>query len=72
MPFPVTRDAAWPRVDALIATRLPGEYDTAVALLADLKALADRGAAFAKRSTALRRTHSRKTSLISRLDQAKI
>ncbi|MFC6093674.1 hypothetical protein, partial [Saccharothrix lopnurensis] len=33
---------AWARIDALIATRKPAEYDAAVALLADLRALAHR------------------------------
>lgn len=68
-------DAAWSRVDALIATRKPGEYDTAVALLTDLRALATREGrndAFARRSTALRETHARKPSLIDRLDRAGI
>lgn len=35
-------DAAWARVDAMIATRKPAEYDAAVRLLTDLRALADR------------------------------
>lgn len=32
-------DAAWSRVEAMIRTRKPAEYDAAVTLLADLQAL---------------------------------
>ncbi|GAB2883539.1 hypothetical protein [Streptomyces mayteni] len=66
-------DAAWSRIDEMIATRKPGEYDTAVALLTDLKALAERDGhhgSFIRRSTALRQTHARKPSLIARLNRA--
>lgn len=35
-------DAAWSRVEGMIATRKPAEYDAAVALLTDLQALAER------------------------------
>lgn len=66
-------EAAWSRIDALIATRKPGEYDAAVALLTDLQALAEREGrpdAFTRRSQALRHTHARKTSLIERLGRA--
>ncbi|WP_409493664.1 hypothetical protein [Amycolatopsis sp. cmx-11-12] len=68
-------DAAWARVDAMIATRKPGEYDAAVTLLSDLQALAERdgrGDLFRERSMALRQTHARKPSLIERLDQANL
>ena len=37
-----TEDAAWSRVDAVIATRKPAEYDAVVTLLTDLQALAER------------------------------
>ncbi|AYA23414.1 hypothetical protein C6369_001875 [Rhodococcus rhodochrous] len=66
-------EAAWSRIDAMIATRKPGEYDSAVMLLTDLQALAVREGrrdAFAKRSLTLRHTHARKTSLIERLNRA--
>jgi hypothetical protein len=66
-------DAAWSRVEALIATRKPGAYDAAVALLTDLKALAERDGrqdTFIRRSAALRHTHARKPSLVERLNQA--
>jgi hypothetical protein len=65
--------AAWSRVDALIATRKPAEYDAAATLLTDLQALAERDGrhdTFAHRITALRQAHARKPSLIERLDRA--
>jgi hypothetical protein len=67
--------AAWSRVEALIATRKPTEYDAAVTLLTDLQALAERDDhydTFTLRTTALRQTHARKPSLIERLDRAGI
>jgi hypothetical protein len=68
-------DVTWSHVDTLIDTRKPAEYDAAVTLLTDLRALAereDRYDKFAMRTTALRQTHARKPSLIARLDQAGI
>lgn len=68
-------DAAWSRVEAMIATRKPAEYDAAVTLLTDLQALAereDRYDTFTTRTIALRQTHARKPSLIERLDRAGI
>ncbi|HWO68043.1 MAG TPA: hypothetical protein VNO31_49210 [Umezawaea sp.] len=62
--------AAWTRVDALIATRKPADYDAAAALLVDLKALADREDRpdeFTRRHAALRQAHRNKPSLIARL-----
>jgi hypothetical protein len=66
-------DAAWSRVEAMIATRKPAEYDAAVRLLTDLQALAereDRYDTFTVRTIALRQTHARKPSLIERLNRA--
>ena len=66
-------DAAWSRVEAMIATRKPAEYDAAVTLLTDLQALAereDRYDTFTVRTIALRQTHARKPSLIERLNRA--
>ncbi|RZS32208.1 hypothetical protein EV193_11349 [Herbihabitans rhizosphaerae] len=66
-------DAAWSRVDTLIATRKPAEYDTAVTLLTDLRALAEREArydTFTLRTMEIRQTHARKPSLIERLTRA--
>jgi hypothetical protein len=68
-------NAAWSRVDAMIATRKPAEYDAAVTLLTDLQSLAereDRDHRFTARTNALRQTHIRKPSLIERLDRAGI
>ena len=59
----------------MIATRKPAEYDAAVTLLTDLRALAereDRYDTFTLRTTALRQTHARKPTLIQRLEQAGI
>ncbi len=68
-------DAAWARVDALIATRKPADYDAAITLLTDLQALAqrqDRSDTFKQRTITLRQTHARKSSLIERLNRAGI
>ncbi|RSM42089.1 hypothetical protein DMA12_22895 [Amycolatopsis balhimycina DSM 5908] len=68
-------DAAWSRVEAMIATRKPAEYDAAVTLLSDLQALAERDGhydTFTARMIALRHTHGRKPSLIERLDRVSL
>lgn len=68
-----TEDAAWSRVEAMIATRKPAEYDAVITLLTDLQALAERDGrrhTFTQRSMALRQTHTRKPSLIERLNRA--
>jgi hypothetical protein len=68
-----TEDTAWSRVDAMIATRKPAEYDAVITLLTDLQALAERDGrrhTFTQRSMALRQTHTRKPSLIERLNRA--
>ncbi|PSK66700.1 hypothetical protein B0E53_01341 [Micromonospora sp. MH33] len=57
----------------MIDTRKPKECDTAVALIADLKALADRDGdpeTFRQRIRLLREPHARKPSLLDRLDRA--
>lgn len=64
---------AWKRVDDLIATKKPREYDLAVTLLVDLRALAGRdgGACdFHRRIAQLRTAHARKPSLLERLNSA--
>jgi hypothetical protein len=69
------QEAAWSRVEAMIATRKPAEYDAAVTLLTDLQALAereDRYDTFTSRTIALRQTHARKPSLIERFNRAGI
>jgi hypothetical protein len=68
-------EAAWARVDAMIATRKTAEYDAAAALLTDLRALAERDTRpheFARRCAALRQDHARKLSLLDRLDRASL
>ncbi len=70
-----TQESAWASVEMMIDTRRPAEYDAAVALLADLQALADRDEddeAFRVRVMALRQQHARKPSLIQRMDRALI
>jgi hypothetical protein len=69
----VDQPAAWQRIDELIATKKPREYDTAVQLLVDLRDLAERDgdtAAFQQRLAELRAAHARKPSLLERLDLA--
>jgi hypothetical protein len=66
-------DGGWVRVEAMIATRKPAEYDAAVTLLEDLQVVAERtdqGNAFGTRLGALRARHQRKSSLVERIDQA--
>lgn len=65
--------AAWLRVDELIATKKPGEYDTAVQLLVDLRDLGERdgdSSSFRDRLAELRAVHARKPSLLERLNLA--
>ena len=62
--------AAWRQVDDLIATRQPAEYDQAVKLLADLRALGaleNRVAAVDAQIQRLREQHAKKDSLLARL-----
>lgn len=68
-------EQAWQRVSAMIETKKPKEYDAAVELLNDLKALAERNgdtAAFTRRIRLLREQHARKPSLLERLDRARL
>jgi hypothetical protein len=69
----VDQPAAWQRVDALIATKKPREYATAVQLLVDLRDLGERDgdiSLFRQRLAQLRTVHARKPSLLERLDLA--
>ena len=67
-------EAAWQEAAALIETKKPRDYDLAVTLLRDLRALADRhndgSAAFTERFLELRAQHQRKPSLLERFDKA--
>ncbi|MCA2216941.1 hypothetical protein [Jidongwangia harbinensis] len=65
----------WNKVDELIATKRPKDYDMAVTLLLDLQALAVREGKtfdFAEQMTRLRERHARKPSLIDRFDRARL
>ncbi|TDC84665.1 hypothetical protein E1193_04900 [Micromonospora sp. KC606] len=69
----VDQPAAWQRVDTLIATKKPREYDTAVQLLVDLRDLGERdgdSGLFQQRLADLRAAHVRKPSLLERLNLA--
>jgi hypothetical protein len=66
-------ERAWQRVAELIATRKPKDYDAAVALLVDLKALSERDnlrKVFRGRIHELRQEHARKPSLLDRMANA--
>ena len=68
-------EGAWKQVDDVIATKKISEYDQAVALLRDLRALAERHgeaetAAFKKRVLDLRAQYPTRPGLQSRLDEA--
>ena len=63
----------WKKVDSLILTKKPKDYDEAVRLLIDLKDLAKKNNAaslFKSKLMAIRENHSRKPSLISRINSA--
>jgi hypothetical protein len=65
------QEAAWEQAGVLIETKNPRNYDIAVTLLSDLRALAERRgetAAFTSRFLALRQQHQRKPSLQERFD----
>ncbi|MDG4803240.1 hypothetical protein [Micromonospora sp. WMMD980] len=71
----VDQPAAWQRVDELIATKKPREYDTAVQLLVDLRELSERdgdSSSFQHRLAQLRAAHARKPSLLERLNLASL
>lgn len=66
---------AWRRVDALIATKRPGDYAAAVALLQDLRDVGERNgrtAEFTRRLSALREAHAKKPSFLARLKGARL
>ena len=66
-------ETAWAHVSALIDTRKPDDYDTAVDLLKGLQAIAQRAdhtEEFTQRYLLLRQQHRRKPSLITRFDRA--
>lgn len=64
---------AWQRVDALIRSKRPADYDAAVKLLVDLRDVSGRqrrDAAFTRRIGVLRSAHAKKPSLLARLSKA--
>ena len=65
----------WKKVDALILTKKPKDYDEAVRLLIDLKDLAKKTNTtylFKSKLMAIRENHSRKSSFINRIDSANL
>jgi hypothetical protein len=67
------QEQSWQQVDELIATKRPRDYDQALAILVDLRALGDRDGsaeAFAERFGRLRERNLRKPSLLERFDKA--
>jgi hypothetical protein len=65
---------AWRRVETLISTKRPADYDAAIIPLKDLLEIGDRtggGADIAKRIRALRESHATKPSLLARLRKAR-
>jgi hypothetical protein len=68
-------EAAWQEAITLIDAKRPRDYDLAVSLLRDLRALAERQgntAAFREQFLELRRRHQRKPSLLDRFDKANL
>jgi len=66
------QEEAWREVDALITTKQPQKYDKAVALLKDLRDLSARSAqqdAFQRRLAEVRERHSKKSTLIARINR---
>jgi len=68
-------DEIWKKVDSLILTKKPKDYDEAVRLLIDLKDLAKKNnttSFFKSKLMAIRENHSRKSSFINRIDSASL
>jgi hypothetical protein len=67
------QDAAWEDIEQLALSKKPASYDEAVALLGDLREVADRAgtvAAFAQRLAGLQERHARKATLMERIRKA--
>ena len=67
------QDQVWEQVYAAIDTRQPSRYDEAVELLVDLRTVSERERrreVFDRRLVELRRQHSKKQSLLQRLERA--
>jgi hypothetical protein len=66
-------ESSWQKVETLIGTKKPAEYDNAVDLLVDLRAVNEQQeklAEFSRRFTEIRDRHHRKVSLLDRLTRA--
>jgi uncharacterized protein HemY len=64
---------AWRRVESLVITKRPGDYDAAVTLLKDLREVGKRkgrSIQVAARIRALREAHAQKPSFLARLRKA--
>jgi hypothetical protein len=69
------QDAAWEDIERLALSKKPASYDEAVALLCDLREVADRAgtvAAFAQQLAGLRDRHARKVTLMERMRKARL
>jgi len=67
------QEQAWTEVDCAIETRQPANYDQAVTMLKDLRAISDREDrrdSFDQRLHDLQQRHARKVSLLERLERA--
>lgn len=67
------QEQAWIQVHDAIETRQPAQYDEAVKVLQDLRAVSEREErvdAFTERLTDLQQRHARKVSLLERLERA--
>ncbi len=65
----------WQRVEALVVTRRPTDYDGSVQVLRDLRDLAARGGrldSFVARFERLRARHAKKVSLLERFESARL
>ena len=63
----------WDKINALVLTKRPRDYDEAVKFLIDLKDLAKKNnttSSFKSKLMDIRKTHSRKSSFINRIDSA--
>jgi uncharacterized Zn finger protein len=64
---------AWRRVEALVITKRPGDYDAAITLLQDLREIGERKGRrteVTERIRALREVHAKKPSFLGRLRKA--
>ena len=63
----------WREVETLVSSKRPNDYDRAVVMLTDLRAIAERagtGNDFDRRIEEIRIRHARKPSFVERLSRA--